>query len=89
MATMGTTQSESLNQIRHQVAKRRKYKALVDEQEDRLSAMSENSFDSNDSQIQRMLKMREEDIKIDKELNHEAEEANRKNGNLAQQLHKF
>ena len=59
---MGTEGSNSLLQVRQSVAKRRKYKALVDEQEDRLSGQSDKSYDSNDSDLKLALKLRELDI---------------------------
>ena len=51
--------------------------------------MSENSFDSNDSQVNMALKLREIDINMDKQLAQEDERMGRKFANLTEQLYQF
>ena len=48
--------------MRIQVIKRQKFKALVDEQEDRISENTEKDYDSDDSELRKAMKYHKMDI---------------------------
>lgn len=70
--TNGTKQSQGLNQMRMKEILRRKFKALVDEQEDRISDESEKDYDSDDSDLKKALKYHKMDLVLDREFTDEA-----------------